>query len=235
MQYHHAPLQNYEDFSSGRVIYHKSGLATFPVRLAIEIMGRCLSYFPEKKVKVYDPLCGEAYLLTVVGFWYHKRIEEIIGSDISAAALEFAAKNLGLLGSEGLAIREKELIYLHTTYQKPTHQDALESLQRLREKASSPSVRLFEKDALQPVESEEQGFLADVILTDAPYGQMISWAGGTEEPLENMLTHLSPVLSLDGLVAIVTHKQQKVNHQAYLRVEKFGVGKRKVEILRKVN
>ena len=87
MQYRYAHNQNYEDFASGRVLYHKSGLSTFPVRLAIEVMGRCLQYVDKEKLSIYDPMCGEAYLLTVLGFFYGERIHEIYGSDVNVEAL----------------------------------------------------------------------------------------------------------------------------------------------------
>ena len=44
MQYLYAEKQNFEDLSSGRVIYQKAGAATFPIRLANEIFLRCTNY-----------------------------------------------------------------------------------------------------------------------------------------------------------------------------------------------
>ena len=43
---------NYEDLSSGRVLYNAPGLTGFPVRLVDEIVQRCLYlYGPENSLK----------------------------------------------------------------------------------------------------------------------------------------------------------------------------------------
>lgn len=42
MEYKYIKNQNYEDFSSGRVLYHVGGNPTFPIRLSLEIYERCL-------------------------------------------------------------------------------------------------------------------------------------------------------------------------------------------------
>ena len=49
-----------------------------------------------------------------------------------------------------------------------------------------------------------------------------------------MLDQLLENLNDDGIVAISSDKRQKINNCNYKRIKKFQVGKRKVEILRKV-
>ena len=78
------------------------------------------------------PLCGGAYLLTVVGA-ARARIHRVIGSDINAEVLGIAAKNLSSLREEGLEQRTEQLKELLALYQKPSHQDAPQSAGRLRE------------------------------------------------------------------------------------------------------
>ncbi|MEM8900969.1 MAG: hypothetical protein AAGC85_22840 [Bacteroidota bacterium] len=232
MQYKYAPNQNYEDFASGRVLYHKSGLATFPVRLAIEIAGRCLQYVDKEKAVIYDPMCGEAYLLTVVGFFYGERIHKIYGSDINVEALAFASKNLGLLTAEGLNKREKELQELIRLYQKDSHKEALVSMDNLREKLHTPTrTQVFHQNVFQLAMNLDHTFKADIILTDLPYGNLVDWQGKKENGMEVFYDALSSKLSKNGVLAIISDKEQKFPHLGFQRKEKFIVGKRKVEIL----
>jgi hypothetical protein len=56
MEYKYGKNLNYEDFSSGRVLYHKKGVTNFPIRLASEIFGRCLQYTDKDKVVPYGDL-----------------------------------------------------------------------------------------------------------------------------------------------------------------------------------
>jgi hypothetical protein len=66
MVYKYFPKNNYEDFSSGRVIFHKSGYPNYPVRLAGETFCRCLKYIDKTKdLCIYDPCCGSAYMLPI--------------------------------------------------------------------------------------------------------------------------------------------------------------------------
>lgn len=62
MQYKYCPNTNFEDLSSGRVIYSSSGVPNFPVRLLNEIFLRCVEYSEKKThLNVYDPCCGGGY------------------------------------------------------------------------------------------------------------------------------------------------------------------------------
>ena len=65
MEYKYGKNDNYEDFSSGRVLYHVRGMTNFPVRLAQEIYGRCLRYSPKKKdiCLTIVAVVGDIYLL----------------------------------------------------------------------------------------------------------------------------------------------------------------------------
>ena len=232
MQYKYAPNQNYEDFASGRVLYHKSGLATFPVRLAIEVVGRCMQHVGKDKVTIYDPMCGEAYLLTVIGFFYGERVHEIYGSDVNEEALEFAGKNLALLTEEGLIKRKEELTELIRLHKKESHKEALLSLENLHEKLGTHiHTHLFHQNVFQLSMNEELTFKADIILTDLPYGNLVEWKGEKGNSMEKFFDALSSKLSKDGIVAIISNKGQKFTHPGFQRKEKVMVGKRKVEIL----
>lgn len=67
MEYLYAARENYEAYASGRVIYHKSGLSTFPVRLASELFIRCRAFCKKQEALTrYGPFCGEGFLLIVL-------------------------------------------------------------------------------------------------------------------------------------------------------------------------
>jgi 23S rRNA (guanine2535-N1)-methyltransferase len=105
--------ENYEDYSSGRVIYGATGATNFPVRLSSEVFQQCAHYLKTQgkagPYKIYDPFCGVAYSLTVVGFLHGAEIESIAVSDSDSRLLEFARKNLSLLTAQGLSKRIEEL------------------------------------------------------------------------------------------------------------------------------
>ena len=88
MEYKYCKNNNYEDFSSGRVLYGAKGIPNFPVRLLYEIYGYSKSYLEKKEdIVIYDPCCGAAYALTVLGFFYNSEIKKIYGSDIDASMI----------------------------------------------------------------------------------------------------------------------------------------------------
>src|ERR1700722_10543985 len=102
---HTVTRENYEDYSSGRVVYGAMGATNFPVRLSSEVFQRCVHYLKSQgkpgPYKIYDPFCGVAYSLTVIGFLHGAEIESIAASDSNSRLLEFARKNLSLLTTTG--------------------------------------------------------------------------------------------------------------------------------------
>lgn len=72
---------------------------------------------------------------------------------------------------------------------------------------------------------------ADIIITDVPYDHLESWSG--LEGIDLMLDHVFDQLNEDGVIAIIHNKSQKMKNIKYKRLEKFKVGKRIIEILRK--
>lgn len=98
MEYKYCENGNYEDFASGRVIYHANGVPNFPVRLVNEIYRRCLQYSNKKTgICLYDCCCRGGYSLTVLGLLNQQSISKVIASDIDIKMLEIANKNLSLL------------------------------------------------------------------------------------------------------------------------------------------
>lgn len=246
MVYKFAPDENYEDLAGGRVLYHRGGMPSFPVRLGNEIFRRCLSYCGKKSgIRLYDPCCGGAYLLTVLGFFNGNAIEEIIGSDIDQTALALAKDNLSLLTPEGRTCRKKQLEDMHALYNKEAHKEALASLERLNTKAiglHSPQISLFsanilDKDAFQKA-ALSAGSKADIIMTDVPYGDMTAWAEegtafGEDNYLNRLFDNLSPVRYENTITAVISNKEQKFNAgNGICRLDKINIGKRKVEIIR---
>lgn len=247
MPYQFTPSdQDYSDFASGRVFYGAPGRAVFPVRLISEIFLRCQAIRQKQgltaPVTIHDPCCGSAYHLAVCAWLHWPHIKTIIGSDVDADALSFAARNLGLLTAVGLHNRITEIETLHATYGKASHADARQSAARLQQQLRQNlahhaiETRLFAANALEPEmlrrELAEQS--VDIVVADVPYGRRTNWHGVTTDtanPLWQLLDSLLVVLSPHTLVAIAADKSQMCNHDQYVRRGKFQVGKRRVFLL----
>ncbi len=241
MEYIYESAQrSYEDFASGRVLYNAQGTTSFPVRLASEIAQRCFQILEEKGVQgpytLYDPCCGGAYLLTVVGLLHGRRIRRMIGSDINAEVLGIAGKNLSLLREEGLKQRTEQLKELLALYHKPSHQDALESADRLRELIRMSRLEetiCFQTDITQPQPEESLASCTgtQIVMTDLPYGDMVSWSGGSQAPVEDFFNGIHAILDPAGsVVAVISDKGQKLKHDRFKRIQQLKIGKRQVAI-----
>lgn len=245
MKYKHATAkQNYEDYSSGRVFYGSPGATGFPVRFASEVFQRCGRRLIEKGIAppytLYDPCCGGGYSASVIGYLHGDQIQKIFCSDISNEALELAQRNLALLSPAGLDNRTNEIRALIENYNKQSHRDALESTSRLRSQLathrSQIQIKCFRFDILGNEDLTRQIEKVDLVLTDLPYGQAVSWQGAADgEPEQKLLTNIKPVLKSTALVAITTSKAQPFSHKGYRRLEHTKIGKRRLFILEHEN
>lgn len=235
--------QDYSDFSGGRVLYSQPGQPAFPVRLSSEIFQRAVEILtPAAPLHIYDPACGGAYHLTALGFMFGPQIQSLTASDIDEDALALARRNLGLLSAQGLSQREAEIRRMLIEYGKPSHTEALRSLETLREmRRDRPEIqtRVFQANALDPsaLARELSETPVDLVISDIPYGQLSAWHLTDQktinefDPLDQMLEALLGVLSSGALVAIAADKAQKIHHPGYRRIERFKVGKRQVTFL----
>ena len=250
MQYkYEKALLDYSDLASGRVFYSAPGYPAFPVRLASEIFQRCSAgreaiYKNATPCTLYDPCCGAAYHLSVLGYLHRKHIREIIASDIDEKAVALAKRNLGLLSIAGLEQRIDEITTMLDQYHKDSHKDALTSANILKNKIAASlqehplATRVFQASAtdnttmLKNINAKS----VDIVFTDVPYGQHSQWHGSDpsefSNPVWSMLNALTNILSPSSIVAIVSDKQQKVSHESYQRVEQFQIGKRRVVLLK---
>jgi RRNA methyltransferase AviRa. len=232
LQYKYAVNDNYEDFASGRVLYHARGVPNFPVRLINEIYLRCLEYSNKKKdICLYDCCCGGGYSLTVLGFLNQQSISKIIASDIDYKMIEIAKLNLSLLSKEGIKRRIDEIHLYYEQFNKKSHRDAAESAIRLSKLIQKEiEVQIFQANALQPIQYDIK---PDIIITDVPYGKLVDWQEGTDE-INLLMESLSKICSNETVVAISMDKKQKINNMHFKRLEKQNVGKRRFEIYKLV-
>ena len=249
MQYLYATERpDYSDLASGRVFYSLAGSPAFPVRLASEIFQRCLVFRRQagavSPCVLYDPCCGAGYLLGVVAYLHGETLREVIGSDWDEKAVTMAQRNLGLLHTAGLARRTAELTELLRLYGKPSHQAALDSARVFQRRLDQSgegqplTLRAFQASALDgpAIAQNLNGSLADIVLTDVPYGLHSNWQGlsagqDKNRALDLMLDALQPNLAQRAVVALVMDKGQKAAHPGYRRVGHFQVGKRKAVFL----
>jgi hypothetical protein len=181
-----------------------------------EIFQRALALRGTAPVHLYDPCCGAAYHLAVLGYLHRERIASLTGSDVDAGVLAVAQRNLALLTPAGLAQRRGE-----NQTPLPTH--------------------LFQADATQPdqIAAHLPVQPVDLVLTDVPYDRHSAWQlseavrASPHPPLWHLLEALTPFLSPHSLVALAADKAQKSTHPAYRRVERFQIGKRHIVFLQR--
>ena len=234
MVYKYFPNNNYEDYSSGRVIYHKSNYPNYPVRLVGEIFYRCLEHLKKKnKLCLYDPCCGSAYMLTVLGYLFNENIETIYCSDISSEAVELSYKNLSLLTDSGIEKRKNELINFIKIYNKESHRNALISLEKIKHLLKHEiKYNVFLANILNEKELINKNFLADIVITDVPYGNLVNWYINNDEEKGKLFNGIKPVINSDSIIAISHNKKQKINNSKFKIIEKILIGHRKIELLK---
>ena len=237
---------DYSDFASGRVLYSLPGRPVLPVRLASEVFQRGLTYWQagggRGPVRLFDPCCGSAFHLAVLGFLHGAAIREMAASDIDADVLELAERNLGLLSLAGLDRRTADIQRMLAEYGKDFHRQALESALRLRgrlaEQAHLLPARTFQADATVRAALAHglAGMQADLVLADVPYGWHSDWqftgASAPPDPLYAMLEALSGVLAPGGVVVVICDKAQKPAHPVYKRLDRIRIGRRQGFILK---
>jgi len=252
MQYRYANNRSFEDYASGRVIYAQTGQPAFPVRLASEIFQRALRHWRaaggEGLVHLYDPVCGGAYWLTVLAYLHWDVIDSISISDVDGEVLSLAKRNLSLLTAAGLDQRIAEIETMLSEFGKESHAAALESARLFRQQLThnlathAIGTQVFQADATNP-SSLCQGFgqqQVDLVLADVPYGWHSTWKVGNnatereqdQPPVTSMLEALSGLLKPEAVVAIAATKVQKIYAENYQRLERFKIGKRRIELLR---
>ncbi|NUM46112.1 MAG: hypothetical protein HUU38_15515 [Anaerolineales bacterium] len=248
MPYQFVPEKaDYTDFASGRVFYNAPGHPAFPVRLVDEMFQRALALRRANgqtgPVTLYDPCCGAAYHLAVLGYLHGPALATIIASDVDGEILNVARRNLALLTPTGLAQRLNELETLAAQFGKESHRAALETVARfqhiLQDQKPIPT-HLFQADATQPAEITPHlpTHPVDLVLTDVPYDQHTTWhlpaalRASSQSPVWHLLDALQPTLSRHTLLALAADKGQKIAHEAYQRLARFQIGKRHMVFLR---
>ncbi len=234
---------NYEDYSSGRVLYNQQGATSFPVRLTCEIFLRCAAILEREgnhgPYQVFDPLCGGAYSLTILGLFYSQKINKIVASDIDEAIIELANKNLSLLTEDGLAKRMQQINNLYQEYGKESHKDALQSGEKfqelLRQMPHKIETNCFVSDAM----NLKHSFISDkidIVMTDLPYGEVVDWVNvdSESEAIRLLLENLHPILAKSSVVAVTSRKKAEIQNKNYKRVDKFNVGKRQIVLLQPI-
>ena len=227
---------NYEDYSSGRVLYGTPGATNFPVSLAGEIFQKCKEYLAKNgnlgSYTIYDPFCGVAYSLTVLGFLRGKNIKEIFASDVNKTILEFAHKNLSLLTTKGINNRITELKKFIDDYKKDSHREALESAEKLKLKTKNLSIKTkeFQFNILSDDDLPKQVSKIDIVVADVPYGKLANWSGLKNgiNPIQASLDKIKNGLGEVSIVAIVLNKKQEISYKGYTKIKSFKSGKRKV-------
>lgn len=231
--------KNYEDYSSGRVLFNQQGTTGFPVRLASEVFQRCKQHLTSRKIKapytILDPCCGGGYLLTTIGLLFGEELSNIYASDIDENAVGLAEKNLSLLTASGIHNRKEQIRSMFAEFGKESHREAFESAGRLEKVILKRKIathsECLQNDILNLDDDGWKNIKVDLVLTDVPYGKMVHWSNDSSMIMETFLENLLFVLKPTSIVAVVSDKKQLIRHRKYRRIEHFKVGKRQVAIL----
>jgi hypothetical protein len=263
MNYEFTEENNYEDFASGRVLYNQKGTTSFPARLISEIFLRSMEYLKKQGISgpysIYDPLCGGAYGLTILGFLHYSQISGLTASDINEGVIGLAERNLSLLTIEGMEERIIQIKKLIEEFDKASHKEAYDSAIRLQEIIRSMPHKIqtscFGEDALKQKDSllksdpdilghnlkftdtkgRPEEIKYDMVITDLPYGELVDWTVEEGQDavalfLENLLTKLHS----HSVVAVSSDKNTTVKSEHYIRLGRFNIGKRQVVFLRPI-
>lgn len=233
--------QDYANFASGRVFYNLPGYPAFPIRPLSEIFQRALAHLPSsEQLTLYDPCCGAAYHLAVLGYLHGQHLQTIIASDIDNTAVTTAARNLALLTTAGLQNRISAIEQMLSDYGKQSHREALASAHQLQQiliRYPPIETAIFTADAFDTAAMQAglNSRIPDLIFADVPYGQHSVWHNTRPHipPLQQLLTALAPLTAAHTMVTIAADKGQKIAHEHYQRLEKFNIGKRQIALLRK--
>lgn len=232
--------EDYRDFASGQVFFNTPGQPAFPVRLTSEIFQRCLALRKETTpVIIYDPCCGSGYHLAALGILHSSQLKQIIASDIDQVAANLATRNLSLLTLDGLAKRQQAIQLNWEKYGKQSHQAALASADRLRQRLEGTKAlptHCFVADATQAgAIATALSHPVDLVISDLPYGQLSSWQGAAsqQDAIWHLLEQLQPRLHEASVVALATTKNVAVAHEQYERYGRFRHGKRMITFLKR--
>ncbi len=232
---HEVERIDHSDLASGRVLYGAPGATSFPVRLASELFQRAFQHTDKNAVHIYDPLCGSGYLVTVIGLRHQASVERISASDADPDAVELAQKNLSLLSSTGIDARIEQLKGHRQRFGKQSHEDAIASAHRLRAGlVRNIPTRTWIADATNAAEMQRglDGLTPDLILTDLPYGELARWSS-PEDSAARLFDALADVAMAGSIVAVSGTKHDKLNHNAFTRLERWKLGKRQLNIFRR--
>ena len=86
-------------------------------------------------------------------------------------------------------------------------------------------------NVLDKISFEKQNFKEDILMTDVPYGNLVSWSGDYDDEINKMLDNIVSVLHKNSVLAISTDKSQKIKNNLFVRHEKLKISKRVIYIL----
>ncbi|MDF2724344.1 MAG: hypothetical protein K0Q59_4019 [Paenibacillus sp.] len=236
--------RSYADFASGSVLINARGTTSFPVRLASEIAQRCFHLLESAGLRgpytIYDPCCGGAYMLTVIGLMHGSRIQRIYASDVNPDMIAVAGSNLSLLTPGGMRTRIVQIEEHIRLYHKPSHEEALQSAKRLSSLLSESAIDEivpFQADFIgQPPHAAVAAKPVHLLMSDVPYGDIASWESASDRPLDRFFDHAWELLRpTQGIAAVIADKGQKLKHDRFERLTYLKIGKRHVGLFKPID
>lgn len=147
-----------------------------------------------------------------------------------------AKDNLSLLSVEGVMKRKQQISEMIERYGRQSHKEAIKStelfLNIIQNRKHRPLISCFIADCFDKNEFKKINVKADVIITDVPYGNLVSWSERMGDPINRLLNNVKSVLHSNSVIVISSNKKQKIKNDGFQRVDKFIVGRRAITILK---
>ena len=209
VQYRHAPAAHHGDLDA--VLASAPGRPSLPVRLTLELFGRCREHLGVAgPAVVWDPCCGTGQLLATLGLLRGDAVAGLVGTDADPEPLALAARNLALLDAGGPDARAAELDALATRHGKPAYARAADAARRMTSAERVVPYVLatadaFDPDATTPVVAPHA---PRIVMADMPYGHRTTWADASGSSGSGMVAALAGVLEPDAVIAVVARARR---------------------------
>lgn len=128
--------------------------------------------------------------------------------------------------------RNKLINDLHA-YNKPSHVQAIKSVDVLKAllQAPDPITYCFQNDITSPNREFDICCGVNIVITDLPHGNIVTWKSSSPNPVENFFEHIYDKVDPHySIIAIAADKKQKLKHEKFLRLQSFRAGKRQVAL-----
>ena len=227
MRFEYVEADSFEDVGSGTVLHSAPGFPGFPARLALELFDRARAMTSRERVTLWDPMCGAGGLVAAIALRRRAQLEHVIATDVDAAAVELARRNLALVDSDALLKRADEL------ESQGAASTRTQAARNLASAVGSPPLP-FTTGVVDVTAAESVAAFscppADIVITDIPYGTQTTWNSTTSSPLPTMIEALRSRLPAHAVI-VLTGPDRNSFADCPTPLRSFKHGRRVIKLL----